>query len=89
MICIAVIIQMKEANRRIGSVFILGVLKRNRFFLSLRSSPGTCKCCVILESLLGKQKIGVTFVRRTGTQRLVHYCFVREIAVHSPGEVLA
>ena len=37
--------------------------------------------------LIGETKIGVNFVRRTGSLRLVHFCVVREIAVHSPDEV--
>ena len=38
--------------------------------------------------LIGETKIGMNFVRRTGSLRLVHFCVVREIAVYSLGEVL-
>ena len=38
--------------------------------------------------LIGETKIGVNFVRRTGSLRLVLFCVVREIAVHFSGKVL-
>ena len=38
--------------------------------------------------LIGETKIGVNFVRRTGSLRLVLFCVVKEITVHSPGEIL-
>ena len=38
--------------------------------------------------LIGETKIGMNFVRRTGSLRHVHFCVFREITFHSPGEVL-
>ena len=38
--------------------------------------------------LIGETKIGMNFVRRTRSLRLVHFFVVMEIAVHPPGETL-